>query len=76
VFAYDVGFESRMRARLNLLRAGGGAARRDELVQVLSLFFAQLEEVFLFHSGSPPKTDQPQDKPLDTNVKSSLTQNQ
>jgi hypothetical protein len=45
-------------------------------VQVLSLFFAQLEEVFLFHGGSPPKTDQPQDKPLDTNVKSSLTQNQ
>jgi hypothetical protein len=34
-----------------------GAARRDELVQVLSLFLAQLDEVFLFHSGSPPKTD-------------------
>src|ERR687894_996594 len=25
-------------------------------------------------AGSPPKTDQPQDKPLDTNIKSSLTE--
>jgi aerobic-type carbon monoxide dehydrogenase small subunit (CoxS/CutS family) len=25
-------------------------------------------------AGSPPKTDQPQDKPQDTNIKSSLTE--
>src|SRR4029453_19264372 len=42
-----------------------GAARRDELVQVHSLLFAELDEVFLFHSGSPPKMDQPQDKQRD-----------
>jgi hypothetical protein len=28
----------------------------------------------LFQSGSPPKTDRPQDKPLYTNIKSSLTE--
>ena len=51
-----------------------GAARRDELVQVLSLLLAELDEEFLFHSSSPPKMDQPKDKPLDTNFKSSLTE--
>ena len=29
---------------------------------------------FFFHSGTPPKTNQPQDKLLDTNIKSSLTE--
>jgi hypothetical protein len=43
-------------------------------VQVLSLFLGELDEVFLFHSSSPPKTDQPQDKPLHRNVKSALTE--
>src|SRR3712207_4843721 len=51
-----------------------GSASRDEFVQVLPLFLGQLDDVFLSHSGSPLKTDQPQDKPLDTNVKSSLTE--
>jgi hypothetical protein len=51
-----------------------GAARRDELVQVLSLLLAELDEEFLFHSSSPPKMDQSKDKPLDTNFKSSLTE--
>jgi hypothetical protein len=71
VFAYVVGFEQDA-GSVQLTRRGG--ARRDELVQVLSLLLAQLNEVFLFHSGSPPKTDQPQDTPLDTNIKSSLTE--
>jgi len=51
-----------------------GAARRDEFVQVLPLFLGQLDDVFLFHRGSPPKMDHPQDKPLHRNVKSSLTE--
>jgi hypothetical protein len=66
-----VGFEQDA-GSVQLTRRGG--ARRDELVQVLSLLLAELDEVFLFHSGSPPKTHQPQDKPLDTNIKSSLTE--
>jgi hypothetical protein len=70
VFAY-VGFEQDA-GSVRLTRRG--AARRDELVQVLSLLLGELDEAFLSRSGSPPKTDQPQDKPLDTNVKSSLTQ--
>jgi hypothetical protein len=71
VIAYDVGFEQDA-GSVQLTR--WGAARRDELVQVNSLLFAELDEVFLFHSSSPPKTDRSQDKPLDTNVKSSLTE--
>jgi hypothetical protein len=67
----DVGFEQDA-GSVQLTRRGG--ARRDELVQVLSLFLTQLEEVFLFPSSSPPMMDQPQDKPLDTNIKPSLTE--
>jgi hypothetical protein len=71
VIAYDVGFEQDA-GSVQLTR--WGAARRDELVQVHSLLFAELDEVFLFHSSSPPETDQPQDKLLHRNVKSSLTE--
>jgi hypothetical protein len=71
VFACEVDFEQDA-GSVQLTRRSG--ARRDELAQVLSLLLAQLDEVFLFHSDSPPKTDQPQDKPLDTNIKSSLTE--
>jgi hypothetical protein len=71
VFACEVGFEQDA-GSVQLTRRG--SARRDELVQVLSLLLAELEEVFLFRSGSPPKTNQPQDKLLDTNIKSSLTE--
>src|SRR5215211_8158411 len=67
----NVGFEQDA-GSVQLTRRG--TARRDEFVQVLSLLLGQLDDVFLFHSSSPPKTDQPQDKPLDTNVKSSLTE--
>ena len=65
------GFEQDARS-VQLTRRG--AARRDEFVQVLPLFLGQLDDVFLFHRGSPPKMDQPQDKPLHRNVKSSLTE--
>jgi hypothetical protein len=71
VIAYVVGFEQDAGS---VQLTCWGAARRDEFVQVLPLFLGQLDEVFLFHRGSPPETDQPQDKPLYRNVKSSLTE--
>jgi hypothetical protein len=51
MFAYDVDFEQDS-GSVQLTRRGG--ARRDELVQVLSLLLAELDELFLFHSGFPP----------------------